>query len=216
MSCVIYKDIPFPEFSAKEALRYVGCKQQDHQLAHLASTCHGILKDNTSPKLCYLVCPLTVNGDTCTVLDTKIISHHLAKHLSGCHSVMLLGATLGSGADRMMARYSITPSKAVMLQAVATAAVESVCDSFLHQYAQANGVSLRPRFSPGYGDLPLETQSVLFKLLDPKRIGLYLTDSFILTPTKSVTAFVGIDACQNNEAQKNKCDGCTLLCSFRS
>lgn len=218
MSCVIIKDMPLPELSVKEALRYVGCKKEDPQLSALASTCHDILIKHMTPRVCYIVCPLTVKNDTCTVFDYPICSHHLAKHLNGCNSVMLFAATLGSDADRTIARYSSSePSRAVMLQAVATAAIESVCDSFLNGFAKSNGLVLRTRFSPGYGDLPLEAQAAFFKLSDPKRIGLYLTDSLMLTPTKSVTAFVGIQQGQAcNGTTKNKCDGCTLLCSFRS
>ncbi|MBO5857729.1 MAG: Vitamin B12 dependent methionine synthase activation subunit, partial [Clostridia bacterium] len=42
-------------------------------------------------------------------------------------------------------------------------------------------------------DLELTTQKDIFKILDcSKKIGLTLNDSLLMSPTKSVTAFVGI------------------------
>jgi 5-methyltetrahydrofolate--homocysteine methyltransferase len=56
------------------------------------------------------------------------------------------------------------------------------------------GESLRPRFSAGYGDLPLEYQKKIFDLLDPHtQIGLTLNDSYLMSPSKSVTALIGVE-----------------------
>ena len=58
---------------------------------------------------------------------------------------------------------------------------------------QAEGIHFTDRFSPGYGDLPLDVQKNIFPLLDCERkIGLTLNESLIMSPSKSVTAFVGM------------------------
>ena len=60
-------------------------------------------------------------------------------------------------------------------------------------YAAADGETLRPRYSPGYGDLPLAFQQDLFRALDcERRLGLTLTDSLLMVPSKSVTAIIGM------------------------
>lgn len=52
---------------------------------------------------------------------------------------------------------------------------------------------LRPRFSPGYGDFPLDCQQRLLDSLEAgKRIGIKLTDSLLMMPSKSVTAVMGV------------------------
>ena len=52
---------------------------------------------------------------------------------------------------------------------------------------------LTDRFSPGYGDLPLSLQPALCEILDvQRRLGLYVTDSLLLNPMKSVTAILGL------------------------
>ncbi len=87
-------------------------------------------------------------------------------------------------------------AKASFLNAIGAAAVENVCDRLneeLRQLAADEGKSLRPRYSPGYGDYNLENQRGIFDLLTPsKHIGLTLKDNLIMVPEKSVTALIGI------------------------
>ena len=55
---------------------------------------------------------------------------------------------------------------------------DQVCTVIKSEY-EAKGRYLRPRFSPGYGDFPLECQGMLLEALEAgKRIGIKLTDSF--------------------------------------
>jgi cobalamin-dependent methionine synthase I len=74
--------------------------------------------------------------------------------------------------------------------------VESLCDAFcaeLKAEAMENGCFTRPRFSAGYGDLPLSLQKDIFRALSPeKHIGAALRESLIVSPSKTVTAIVGI------------------------
>ena len=56
------------------------------------------------------------------------------------------------------------------------------------------GARLRPRRSPGYGDMPLEmSREILEKLDATKRLGVSLTDSLLLVPSKSVTAICEVE-----------------------
>ena len=76
---------------------------------------------------------------------------------------------------------------------VTAAAVEQMCDQIeLELQGHFPGCSFPFRYSPGYGDLPLELQNPLLDLLDaPRRVGLCASASHILTPRKSVTAILG-------------------------
>ena len=147
----------------------------------------------------------------CDFQYIQVSSRDLAKNLQACDKVILFAATIGVEIDRLIGKYSrISPAKALMMQAIGAERIESLCDVFCedmenacieHDSVLKEGVSrqsqgahcLRPRFSPGYGDLPLEVQKDIFKILDcPKQIGLSLNDSLLMSPSKSVTAFVGI------------------------
>ena len=81
-----------------------------------------------------------------------------------------------------------------------SAAIEAFCDKLNSSFENAE--YLRPRFSPGYGDLPLECQRNIVEFLQTKKnIGMSLTDSLMMVPVKSVTAIIGIGK------EKNKCTG---------
>ena len=114
-----------------------------------------------------------------------------------CEKAVIFAATIGVEIDRLIAKYSrLSPAKAFCYQAIGAERVEELCDGFcesVNEKLGAGGEMLKPRFSPGYGDLPLETQKMIFSLLDcPKRIGVSLGDSLLMSPSKSVTAFAGI------------------------
>jgi len=60
------------------------------------------------------------------------------------------------------------------------------------QFKRGNEILTKRRFSPGYGDLELKNQALLFKLLDIEKLGVKLTEDFLMTPEKTVTAIAGI------------------------
>ena len=134
--------------------------------------------------------------------DIEIKSEYLKKNLSGCTSAIVFAATVGIGIDRLIARYlPVSPAKALVLDGIGAERVESLCDRFNGDMAQAKaleGCSLRPRFSAGYGDFNIEVQRDIFRLLDcPKKLGLSLNDSMLMSPSKSVTAIIGV--CETQE-----------------
>ena len=183
------KALPAPDRS--ECLRYLRAPQADERLEALLDSCLDELAGQLSPRLCYRVCSAS---DAEVAFLRESGSRALAERLAGCSHVLVLAATLGVGIDRLIARYtSLSPARALCLQAIGCERIEAVCDSFCEEW-RLRGFVLRARFSPGYGDLALELQRDIFAYLDcPTRIGLYLRDSLLMTPTKSVTAIVGIE-----------------------
>ena len=137
---------------------------------------------------------LCIRGDVCDLGVFAVRSRDLAAHLAGCKRVILFAATLGAGFDRELQKQSkLSPSRAYALQMEGLREIECFCDALCKDLAKAYGGSLQTRFSPGYGDLSLEVQRDVFRVLEPeKRIGLCLGDSFVMSPSKSVTAFVGV------------------------
>jgi cobalamin-dependent methionine synthase I len=122
-----------------------------------------------------------------------------------------------------MQKYKITNmTKASMTQACGAACIEAYCnilqEKILDEVIANTGekLYLRPRFSAGYGDVALSVQKDIFAALDcTKRIGLTLTDSLLMYPTKSVTAFIGLT--RNPEScHVGRCQNCGKLdCEFR-
>ena len=125
-------------------------------------------------------------------------SENLMKNLSGCSEAIIFAATVGAGIDRLIRRYErIAPAKSLLLQAYGAERVEALCDQFnqdLSSVLSGRGWHTHPRFSPGYGDLSIEIQPVLLSLLDAeKRLGITLGSSYLMSPSKSVTAVIGLE-----------------------
>lgn len=124
-------------------------------------------------------------------------SKDIAVNLKGCDEAVFFAATIGIGVDRLIAKYSrISPVKALFMQAIGAERIEALCNLFneeIRQTVEREGKALRPRYSPGYGDLSLSIQKDLMVLLDcSRRLGINLNDSLLMSPSKSVTAIIGI------------------------
>lgn len=198
MSAVFTKNYAAPPVDRAEILRYAsarGC--DDPALAALIDECLCEVEGVLCYKLCYCELPLAREDGEIGLGLIKSGSDTLKKAFSGCERALLFAATVGVGLDRLIARYgTLSPAKALCLQAIGTERVEALCDLFCRETSEAlasDGRLLRPRVSPGYGDLPLELQREIFALLDPaRRIGVTLNDSLLMSPSKSVTALAGI------------------------
>lgn len=141
----------------------------------------------------------------------------VCKALSGCDEAVLFAATLGALLDRELSRAAReNMGDAVIMQAVATALIEEVCDALQSDAAQEYGLFARPRISPGYGDFAIDAQVQITRMLDTARkIGLMLTDGLMLAPTKSVTALFGLSR-EEHLQKKKTCETCDQKnCAFR-
>ena len=183
-----------PPIRRREILRYAGCDVADAAVMELMGSCLTEAVGALTPKVCWRELAVDVQGNECDFGVFSLSSRQLARNLDGCSRVILFAATVGVGIDRLITKYSrIAPSRALMLQAIGAERIEALCDAFVTGWETENRTKLRPRFSPGYGDLPLSVQKDIISLLEaPKQIGLSLNDSLLMSPTKSVTAFAGI------------------------
>ena len=183
-----------PPVSINSIMHYARCSDNDLQVISLCNDCLNEIKDKLKFKVCFAELPLKTIGDRCDFDLFFVNSNDLAKNLSGCKSVIVFAATIGVAIDRLIAKYSrISPSKSLLMQAIGTERVEALCDMFQREISKDYKTSGKLRFSAGYGDLPLITQKDIFNVLDcPKNIGLTLNDSLIMSPSKSVTAFIGV------------------------
>ncbi len=205
MTNIVYtKTYPQPPFNKKEILRYAGVRGDVPELAELVQECVQEIENKLVYKVCFRESSIKDEKIYLDLDFLKTDSADLRKNLKGCSRVVLFAATVGIELDRLIAKYSrISPTKALLFQAIGAERIESLCDIFngeITKQAEEAGLFTRPRFSPGYGDLPIETQKEIFSVLDcPRKIGLSLNDSLLMSPSKSVTALIGIGntVCEN-------------------
>lgn len=207
----------------REVLRYLGYGRQsaDEQVSELLGECWDELSSAASPRCIsrsYDLHFFEEDGIDASCFQTR--SKSLRKNLEDCKQILLFAATLGAQADILIQKYNrIQMSKAVILQAEAAAMLEDYCNeenARLKAEYEAEGWFLRPRFSPGYGDFPLECQRALTGALETgKRIGITLTDSLLMVPAKSVTAVIGISRIRRDCTVKG-CEVCKKTdCVYR-
>ena len=132
-----------------------------------------------------------------------------------------MAVTLGNDIEKKTRLYErINLTRALIIDACATTAVEEVCDIIeekIRQEAQSKGMNITFRYSPGYGDLSLDIQNDFLRVLEAqKKIGLTVSENNILFPRKSVTAVIGIVS-KETKINKKTCENCSNYknCSFR-
>lgn len=206
----------------REVLRYMGCKgEQDGMVMELVEDCLAQLGGVCQPRHLTGSFPLhllpegEIDGGCFQTCSRK-----LSKNLADCDELLVFAATLGTGADHLIRKYSrLEMSRAVVMQAASAAMIEAYCDQVcgaLKADYEARGRYLRPRFSPGYGDFPLACQPELLNALEAgKRIGIKLTDSLLMMPSKSVTAVMGISS-RPYRCDVRGCEACGKTdCAYR-
>lgn len=194
MSTVITVNNINYNINLNEALRYMGATKADDALQTLLQDAVNEVKNAANPLGCYIRLPIEIVGNSVNFGFAAAKSSALSKNLKDCSEAFIFAATIGTKIDLIINRSLLTsPALAVALDAVGSAATEGVANS-INSFLQSKvSKTLRPRFSPGYGDLDLSFQKQIISLLDTHRkIGLSITDGLMLTPTKSITAIIGI------------------------
>ncbi len=182
---------PMP-YNRKEILRYAGVSGKLPEIDGVMEECIEEVSDKLTYKVCYTEFDITQKDGITDLGFMKTESKDLAKNLVGCRKIVVFAATVGLELDRLIAKYGrISPVKALMFQAIGAERIETLCDVFTEDILSDEDV--KPRFSAGYGDFPLEAQENIFAVLQPaRRIGLSLNESLLMSPSKSVTAIIGI------------------------
>lgn len=191
------------EIEKKEILRYLGYGNNPATPEILKKIDNSIkeMQAVASYKACYDKFAIERSDDTLSFGNVTTTSKSLGKNLKECDEVVVFTATIGIETDRIIQRHNMmSPSDAVIAQAVGATQIEAWCDFLCEHFEKKYKKAQRPRFSAGYGDLPLEKQKDIFDMLDcPRKIGVSLTQSLMMVPTKSVSAIVGLIGDNVNE-----------------
>lgn len=198
-----------------EALRYLGWRGTpvESALMQQLESCIARVREELSPGVLMRIFPLERG---CAAQGTSFCAQgeDVRRMLKPCHRIVLLAATLGAQSERMLLReQAVAPERAPILDAVMSAAVEALCEQAqeeLRALCAAKQLYLTDRFSPGYGDMPLEQTKAICEVLETgKKIGLTVAQSGIMIPRKSVSAVIGISRAPCTHRARG-CAVCTL------
>ena len=204
----------------KEILRYMACKEEDSNIQNLLDKFLPLVKMTALPKGSYAFFDLEKGEDAVFIEKESLKSKALYKNLMSSDSAILFSLTLGIGIDRLISKYSVlSPASALCINGIATALIEEYANVFyseIKEILKSENLFLMPRFSPGYADFDLKNQNLFIKLTNAEKIcGINLTDGYMMTPSKTITAIMGISD-TDLACDKSGCEICdNKNCKFR-
>ena len=217
------KSIKLTSLNRKEALRYLGYKKNapDERVEELMDECEELVLKTAVPRFIYKKLDFTVNEDGVAFKNTSMVlpGESIKKHLYKCDSAICMAVTISEGIDRQLRVLQLTDmAKALVFDSLASVAVEQTCDKVEELLREEYPDYYQTfRFGIGYGDLPLSQQGEFLKILNaPRLIGLNVGKTDMMTPTKSVTAVIGLTTGEVSSKKKG-CMSCNLkgTCRFR-
>ncbi len=214
--------IQLKPLNKSEAARYMGVRGEvDPAVAAILDRWEPIVREKLRPGFVYREAEveLAPDGVWLSGMDVPLTGNDVRRHLDGCDRVILLAATASAEADKLIRQASVAGmADALAVDCLCSAAIEQICDLAEEEiFSRINAPYRTWRFSPGYGDLPLDLQKPLLKVLNAqRRIGLTVTDSLLMVPSKSVTAIIGISDKELHQKGSTGCDSCNMRdrCAF--
>ena len=205
------------DVSRKEVERYLGyggVSAVDEDIKKIIDECIVEMEKSVTPRYTYRFFPIEWKSEGLSFAGIDVKEGNLTRNLTGCSEIAMLAITLGPAPDMLVRRAELKETlRAMVFQATGAAMAEAWCDEInerIRSEAAEKELYLRPRFSPGYGDFPLEVQRDFERILEmPKSIGVSLSESLLMTPTKSITAVIGLSK-ENKNCHITGCEACNM------
>lgn len=218
----IIKNINKSEISIErnEVLRYLRYKNQEIESSFSEKIDLAIeeTKKIITPKAIYGIYPIKFLKNKIEIEGTNLVleSKDILRLLRGCEYCILMVATIGTKIDMEIRKTEyVDLSKSIIMDSAATTFIERCCDAIqndIKKEFEKNKKHLTMRYSPGYGDLPLECGKEILNILQSQKIGVTSNDKGIMIPRKSVNAIIGIYDSNNRENMdidnKRSCANC--------
>ncbi len=201
--------------SIADAVRYMGAGKGNEEIRRMTEETAAELERKITPRYTWRAFRTEIRESGVFLPEAgETLQGGLARNmLAECDTAVILLCTLGAEFEAMQRTQEARDmSRAVVLDACGSAWAEAGCDAAEEEIAARFPDRYRTdRFSPGYGDLPLESQGWILRELNAgRRLGVAETASHLLIPTKSVTAVIGL----SDRPQAAKIRGCAY-CALR-
>lgn len=218
------------QIDKNEVLRYLGYRSSnvDKNTSNMIDHCITELRTIARYRYTYSIFDIEVgfykDMSCINVKDTNLrfTGNDIYEHLRDSRKCAVMAVTLGVEVDNAIRLAQNTDMlKAVVLDSCASEYIEKVCDYVKSEIlieARKLGCGINFAFAPGYGDFPLDIQKKLVDAVDAgRKIGLTVTENYLMIPRKSVTGVVGFVRDLEYSRHKSKCETCSMrkTCVFR-
>lgn len=201
------------QIDRKDVLAYLNMSCADERTALLIDKLEKELMQLCCVKESVKIFDAKIMGEFYMLDGTDIIlnSFNINKLFYKTEKIALFAISLGMEVDKKILYYSkIDAAKMVILDALASSYIEQLCEDLNekinnlmeHKYHTV-------RFSPGYGDLNIDKQKQIIETLGGyKKLGITVSESFMMLPQKSITALVGYS--DYKQKSDYECANCVL------
>ncbi len=163
------------------------------------------------PQGIYRIIPLRSQKDKKSSKDLNFSSKNLKEMFNDCDKVAVFLTTVGKEIDDLVKKaMKRRPHYGYLLNLVASAAAEEAAE-YMQEYIRKKLPEDRTttyRYSPGYCDWSIREQKKLFGLIPHEKIGVKLSDTYLMSPTKSVSGVFGICNANSEMELRNLCRNC--------
>lgn len=143
----------------------------------------------------------------------ELKSRLLTQHLAAAAEVLVILCSIGPDLEHKAREVMKTdPVFALALDGLGSAAVEALANAACRRFefdAELKGFETSIPLSPGMIDWPVEIgQPQVFSLLDAEEIGVSLTPSWVMHPSKALTMLIGVGKQMTQGG--TTCDYCSM------
>ena len=206
------------EIDTRDIYRRIGYTADGEPSARIASLI-GEYVDNATqliePSCSYSIRDIARVQGSSILIENSIVfeGQIISRLLEQCEKVAVFLVTIGDRLEEMVCQLSDDGFivEAYALDAIGSSAVEKLAECVqdrIGEAASARGLCISRRFSPGYCDWDMSQQEMVFRAMDGDRLGVQLSQEFLMTPQKSISGIIGIGSCNGNVEDYNPCRTC--------
>ena len=209
------------------ALRFLGYRDQkpSEDVSALLDRAIESCETVSQPAWCYRVFNTAQHGGALLFEGSSLVipCDGTLEPLVRARACAVMTCTIGMGFEQKALQLSVADSiEALVFDAVGSSLAESCaddCERTIISLADNSALCAGQRTSPGYGSMPLSLSRDIVRVLSAdKALGVSVTESDMLVPTKSVTAIVGLFEDENDARRaRRSCDECVAKtgCKYR-
>jgi hypothetical protein len=189
------------QIDREEVLRYLG-----YRAGHKAEPRISSLVDRHTrsaypliePQYSYVIRDVEhVEWDRVFIEDVVFESRIIAQLMQRCQKAAIFAVTIGGLLERKARRLAEKGQilEAAIVDAVGSEAAEAAAAAVqnrVRDIADAWGLGISNRFSPGYCDWDISQQEMVFRALNGRSTGVTLTKNCLMVPRKSVSGVIGM------------------------
>jgi len=172
--------------------------------------------ENIAPKAIYDRFEIDrVDGDRVHFKSGNLFTGpHISKILKGSKIAILYIFTLGSRVDRIINEENRTGDTlaTIIMDTITTSLLDTLGD-FVGERIKSHGIERQDwgstcAYSPGQYKWTIEEQKKIFEMVDGKRIGVQLNQSYLMVPFKSISGVYGFGPEDRIDKTRVACDLC--------